>query len=462
MVEEEKFINLGDETEKLEFKKTTAELEKGIVSIVAILNKHGAGTLFFGVNPNGDAVGQIVSESSLRDVSKAIREKIKPEIYPTVSKVSLNNHDCIRVDFEGNDCPYSAKGRYYIRTADEDCDMSPEMLGKFFLESKNKYNWETVESSIKDCCVDKNSVKSFISAAMHESRIPLGKYTVSEILKKYSLVNNGYLTNAGMYLFGNNEPITLKVAVWATDEKLTILDMRMFEGNIYSLLREAEKYIFENIRWNVEIKGSERIETPEIPITVIREALANSFVHASYGGNNTYHEICIFPGSITIYNPGKYASNYRPEEYVKENHESVIRNPLIAKILYLDRTIEQFGSGFKRISSFCKDANIHFSYEDGENGFTFIVYRANNDVGKNTTENIILTKTEFILYSLLKENPNITRQELAENISKTTRTVQRILNSLRQKGVLERVGSDKYGSWKIKVLDSNRIGVQQE
>ena len=137
VVEEERFINLGDETEKLEFKKTTAELEKGIVSIVAILNKHGAGTLFFGVNPNGDAVGQIVSESSLRDVSKAIREKIKPEIYPTVSRVSLNNRDCIRVDFEGNDCPYSAKGRYYIRTADEDCDMSPEMLGKFFLESKN-------------------------------------------------------------------------------------------------------------------------------------------------------------------------------------------------------------------------------------------------------------------------------------------------------------------------------------
>ena len=44
-----------------------------------------------------------------------------------------------------------------------------------------------------------------------------------------------YLTNAGEALFGNTHPIPLKVGVFATDEKLTILDMELFEDNIIRL-----------------------------------------------------------------------------------------------------------------------------------------------------------------------------------------------------------------------------------
>ena len=40
------------------------------------------------------------------------------------------------------------------------------------------------------------------------------------------------------------------------------------------------------------------------------------------------------------------------------NFESVIRNATIAKILYLNKSIEQFGSGFKRINSLCKEAGF--------------------------------------------------------------------------------------------------------
>lgn len=50
-------MNLGKETETLEFKKTTGEMKEAMVSITSILNKHGIGTLYFGVKPNGDVVG---------------------------------------------------------------------------------------------------------------------------------------------------------------------------------------------------------------------------------------------------------------------------------------------------------------------------------------------------------------------------------------------------------------------
>ena len=91
-------INLGKETETLEFKKTTGEMKEAMVSIAAILNKHGVGTLYFGVKPNGDATGQDVSESSLRDVSRAVYESIKPQIYPVIKEEVLDGMHMIKVE----------------------------------------------------------------------------------------------------------------------------------------------------------------------------------------------------------------------------------------------------------------------------------------------------------------------------------------------------------------------------
>ena len=51
--------------------------------------------------------------------------------------------------------------------------------------------------------------------------------------------------------------------------------------------------------------------------------------------------ICALCATPTYYSPGEY----KPEDYMKGNYESVIRNATIAKILYLNKSIEQFGSG---------------------------------------------------------------------------------------------------------------------
>lgn len=41
--------NIGPETEAKEYKKSTGELKESIFSIVAILNKHQKGELYFGI-----------------------------------------------------------------------------------------------------------------------------------------------------------------------------------------------------------------------------------------------------------------------------------------------------------------------------------------------------------------------------------------------------------------------------
>lgn len=442
-------MNLGKETETLEFKKTTAELRNAMESISAILNKHGVGTLYFGVKPNGTVCGQEVSESSLRDVSRLIYESIKPQIYPVIEEVIIDNKHLIKVEFSGDDTPYSAFGRYFLRTADEDREVTPGELKSFFVANEYKEKWEKNISSVSAKDFDKSAVKSFIDNSISAGRMPKGKYKSSDILNRFGLANKEYLTNAGEILFGNSHPVTLKVAIFATNEKLTFLDMKLYEDNVFNLLSIAEDYIFKNIRWKSEIINMRRVEIPEIPVAVIREVLANSFAHAIYN-SNTYHEICIYPDKITIYSPGAYASCYKPEEYAKKFLQSVIRNATIAKILYLNKSIEQFGSGFKRINSLCKDAGIKYSYEASELGFTFIIHRKNiNNTTTVSTKNKLLNQTEQLVLELLKIHPNYTRNQLSEEVSKTVRTIQRTLDSLRDKGFIIREGSNKDGFWKI-------------
>lgn len=442
-------MNLGKETETLEFKKSTGEIKEAMISISSILNKHGIGTIYFGVKPNGDIIGQDVSESSLRDVSRLVYESIRPQIYPAIEEVILDGRHLIKVEFSGENAPYSAAGRYYLRTADEDREVTPEELREFFSANKYRGRWEKEKSEITEKQIDRKAIKTFWQKAVAVGRLPEGRYTCPIVLHHFGLVVDEYLTNAGEVLFGNNHPITLKVGIFATNEKLTILDMKMYEDNIYNLLAVAEEYILKNLRWKSEITGVEREEIPEIPIAVIREVLANSFAHAIYNGR-TNHEICIHPGMITIYSPGEYASKHTPEEYVKGNLESEIRNATISKILYLNKSIEQFGSGFKRIHSLCNDAGVKYSYENTANGFKFIIYRPQiqSDI-LNVTLDVTLNGTEMSVLALLKQKPDSSRDEIAEKISKTVRTVQRALDSLKDKGYIKRVGSKQNPLWKI-------------
>lgn len=442
-------MNLGNETEMLEFKKTTGEMKEAMVSISSILNKHGIGTLYFGVKPNGDVIGQEVSDSSLRDVSRAIYENIKPQIYPAIEETVLDGKHLIKVEFSGENAPYSAAGRYFLRTADEDREVSPAELKAFFTANQNNGKWEKTRSEALSAQIDRTSVKAFWQKAILAGRMPEGKYTCPLILKRFGLVSGDHLTNAGEVLFGNTHPVTLKAGIFATDEKLTFLDMRLFEDNICNLLTEAENYILKNIRWRTEITGTERNEIPEIPVAVIREVLANSFAHAIYGGRTT-HEICIHPGMITVYSPGEYASRYKPEEYIAGNRESEIRNAIISKVLYLNKSIEQFGSGFKRINSLCRDAGIRYAYENSKNGFKFVLYRPSfqSDIPVVTLD-VTLNGTEMAVLAVIKQKPNSTREELAEKVSKTVRTVQRALDSLKGKGYIKRVGSKQNPIWEL-------------
>lgn len=69
------------------------------------MNKHQRGELWFGIKNDGTAVGQSISEASLREVSRAIGDHIDPKVYPMVEQVMVGEKPCIRVLVEGKNAP---------------------------------------------------------------------------------------------------------------------------------------------------------------------------------------------------------------------------------------------------------------------------------------------------------------------------------------------------------------------
>lgn len=443
-------MNFGQEDEILEFKKTTGEINEAMQSICAILNKHGHGTLYFGVWPNGEAKGQTVNESTTRDVSRKIYESIVPQIIPTIKKVNVDGKTLIEVKFQGSEKPYSCKGVYYIRMADEDRVLEPHELRQFFEYNKTS-SWDSLLSEYTYDDIDVETIKKFYNKAIACQRIKDEEFDPKNLLIKLGLLKGDKLTNAGYLLFSKNGPVVLKMAIFATDEKLTFLDINRINGNIFNLIEEANSYVKKNIRWKADIIGFERVETPEIPVKALREIICNSFAHARYN-TFTEHEISIHPSMVRIYNPGEFPLGYKPEDFVENNIPSMVRNPSILKTLFLSDDVESYSSGFKRVYNECKNQNVGTDYEIYRDGFTFIFKRnvINNVV--NDVVNNKLTEDEQLVFNLLKKNCKLTSKVLSESINKSERTVQRILKSLKDKKIIERIGDTK-GYWKVNGKD---------
>jgi len=60
-----------------------------------------------------------------------------------------------------------------------------------------------------------------------------------------------------------------------------------------------------------------------------------------------------------------------------------------------------------------------------------------------------LSESETAVLSALAMNPNLVREQLAEMLGKSVKTVARTLDSLKKKGRIVRVGADKNGYWEI-------------
>ena len=434
------------ESETLEFKKSTAELKEAVISIAAVLNKHQHGTLYFGVRNDGKITGQEIGEKTLRNISKTISDRIEPKIYPEIKQVNIGGKSCIKIDFHGTDIPYFAYGRAYMRVSDEDRQLSAKEVERLIIK-KNKDNmrWEKELSEHTPGEINEEAVKDYIKRANISGRIDFAFDNTGNVLKKLNLKKDSRMLKAADVLFCDENSLEVQAAVFAGTDKVTFLDIRQFRGNLFSLLEKSEEYIREHINWRAEIGRLTREEIPEIPLNAVREALVNSFCHRDYYAPES-NKIAIFKNRIEIWNAGAFPEGITPDDFIRGKEQSVLRNPLIADILYRSKEIEKWGSGLKRIYEECSAGKVKVEFRTLMTGFMVAFYRSRDTTPKTTLKT---TPKEEIL-NLMRDNPVIRKEEIAKHLGITPDGVKYHIRKLTTDGVISWAGPSKGGHWEVK------------
>ena len=338
------------ETETREFKKSLAELKQGLVSLAAMLNKHGQAELWFGIAPNGKAVGLDVNEKTLRDVSQAIAAHIEPAIYPHISRQVVDGKPCLKVETEGWQSPYFAYGRAYIRVADEDKKLSASELQSLILErNRDALRWENEPSGLTLEQLAPEKISHFLTLANLPESAP------ASALEKLDLLRQGTPVNAAKLFFAR-APVQLRCAVFATHTSSTIIDRHDFDGDILELIEEAEKYILKNIHIGMRLEGLRRVDVPEISLKAIRESLVNAFCHRDWRDPD-FVQVAVFKDRLEIRSPGSLYGNLTFDE-IRQGNVSRRRNPKIAELLRRIHLVEAWGRGVPLILENAPDASF--------------------------------------------------------------------------------------------------------
>ena len=460
-------MEIGKETEVLEFKETTGELKEAVISVSSILNKHGKGELYFGIKNDGTVKGQQIGANTLRDVSKGISDNLKPQIFPVIDAITINDKRCIRVTFEGDDPPYFAYDRVYIRVADEDKKLSPAELEDFYRRKIERVStWDSSSAGIAPADIDEDVLKKYIGKANAVGRLDYGYSTKEDVLTKLELLTASGISNAAEAMFGKTPGLEVQMAIFATEEKLTFNDIANMKGRIIDLVDAAEKYIKNNIRYRVIIDGTqmERNEIPEIPIVAIREALMNSWCHRAFRVPQN-NEVAIFSNRIEIYNPGTFPVGVTPQDFIDGSEKSIHRNPLLAQIMYYSKDVERFGTGLRRIADACDEAGVTYEFISGKYGFTVVFYRPPLWTSDNLDENLngapenapdapnnapdASNGLSRRILAEISRNNTITYSELAGILEVHRTTIMRKIKTLKESGNLVRVGDNKTGYWEV-------------
>jgi len=452
-----------EENETLELKKSTSELKEAIISIAAILNKHRKGELYFGIKNDGTVVGQDVGEQTIRDVSKAVSDNIEPRIYPEISRVILDGKDCVRVIFQGNESPYFAYGRAYMRVGDDDRKVSArELENLFLLRNKSGLRWDNKYSDVEVSEIDEALLKRYVGKGQSAERINFDYKDVKTTLRKLKLIADNRILNAAEVLFCDDNSLEVQAAVFAGTDKTTFLDIKVFRGTLFDILRQCELYISERMNWRVEFKDFKRVEIPEIPVDAIREALVNSLCHRDYFRAES-NKVAIFKDRIKIYNPGEFTARFEPSDYIHGDAESVQRNPLISEILYFSKDVERWGTGIRRIYEECTENDVKVEFRKERGGFSTVFYRSpeyerafvgttgnqfpEEVPGKSSQKTSEKTSEKIIL--LIKENPSISAKEIAEKLGVSSRAIEMQIAKLKKNNIITRTGPAKGGHWAV-------------
>lgn len=279
--------------------------------------------------------------------------------------------------------------------------------------------------------------------------IELRKETFEKTLK-LKTKDNKY--NIMAYILSDQNDIPVRVSVFSgIDKSAPLFSVKEF-GNtciMYSMDKILEYGDAINIiQADERNRISERKDVPLFNYEAFHEAILNAFIHNKWLTLNA-PQISIFTNRIEILSHGGLAIDQDESGFYSGSSLPV--NEVLASIFLQLRISERSGRGVPKIVSIYGKESIIIEKNRITVTIPFNKINVNSfEIVSDKVYHKVTNKTEDSIIAIIRDNPNITVNQLMIKTSLSEPGVKKNLKQLKEKGIIERVGSNKTGYWKIK------------
>jgi ATP-dependent DNA helicase RecG len=326
-------------------------------NICALLNSGGGNIVF------------IDSTAYKSDQEYSIYNDITPKAVLSLEKKVIDKHSALCFEVPaGKDTPYSYKNVIYVREGNETIPADIETVKDMIIKKQNEpIRWERRFSDAEyESDFDNGHFITVIDNIVKGHRFKFKRINDTiYYLEDLSLYKYGKLTNACDVLFCTNPAqrlpqIRAKAALFANDKTdSTYLDMKNFEGPLLNIFNDLFNFISRNTPTLSHFKESSSVrqDKPIYPANAIREGLINALVHRDYSDFKGSISVSIYPGRLEIWNYGELPEGITVDNLSKGN-VSILRNPDISFVMYLQGYMERIGRGASLIKKLCKENGL--------------------------------------------------------------------------------------------------------
>lgn len=376
------------ESETLELKRSTGQLNAAGKTLCAFLNAEG-GKVVFGVADDCSVVGQAVSDKTRREIA-AMLDRFEPPAAVDVEYVDLpdNSKKVIVLTAEppGEARPFTYDGRPYRRVETTTSVMPQEHYEGLLLDRAHaRRRWENqpaVDVTVDD--LDHEEILRTREAAIQQRRISAGTSTdVGDILDRLGLRRGGVITQAAQVLYGTrflpDYPQGMLKMGRFRGTKITgdILDNRQEHLHAFAIVREAMAWLDRTLPLAAHFPPGQIFRQDRLPVPpdALREVLLNAVMHRDYTQPGSYVAIAVFDDRIEIRSIGGLPRGVTAES-LSGSHQSVLRNPLIAEAFHRTGAVEIWGRGTNRVIEACAKYGIDAPTFEEIGGALFVTFRA--------------------------------------------------------------------------------------
>jgi len=420
--------------------------------IVAFANAKG-GTLLLGVRDDGTVRGERLTNSMKATINDVARN-CKPSIAVTLAQVG----EVVAVIVpEGTEKPYACSSGYFRRLDGNTQKMSHDELRIMFAEN-DPMPFE--EKTVRDFTFADIS-KAKINAFTKEADIRIGRTTAVDFLRSLNVADASRVKNAGILFFAKDvyrhlHQAQMVLLAFKGTNRLHIYDRRDVRDDLLTQFNEAMAFLKKHLNVRSEIEGVNRRDIYEIPLEVLREAVVNALMHRDYSVTGTQVSVEVHDDRVEIVNPGGLPKGLPPEKF---GSLSIRRNELIADLFFRLDKVERVGMGIPKMKETMLAAGLREPTFDPDGFFRAVFPRSPEfarkdeaeDLDKSVQESVQESIQEIIqgIVRLITENPNATRQQMAQTLGVSDVRVKYCLRKMQEKNIIRRVGPTKGGHWKV-------------